>query len=314
MQSKQSSGLRSRKRELADKLATLFLVIVGIISLLIALASIFDPVDKFVIAIVPALGLMNLSGLLLLLFSAIALAIGLERYANLDEVRIETQNRHSEVIQAISHIQQISEQHGLNLAKDINEIRQTLNAVVEAQVLLGPEAVYAEAIRLIRACEGSEIIRATSLDQFTTLESYTELENIPIYKSYLETLAKKISQTKHDKIGMVYRVVIGFRPNEKGELPPGSIQIVQKRREFFKSNNALDKLEIKWLDSFWSLDLMIVGDTEMIIMFPTNIGDRHYRLAIRITHETFVSHLTRWYDERPWREAKDLVKTGEEVK
>src|SRR5260221_1447420 len=166
--------MQSKRRELADRMATLFLLIIGIFGLLIALASIFDPVDKFIINIVPAFGLVNFSGLLLLLFSTIALAIGLERYATLEEVRIGSQTRHSEVIQAIKHIQQISEQHGLNLANDINEIQQTLNAVVEAKVLLGPEAVYAEAINLIRDCEGSEVIRATSLDQFTTIESYAD--------------------------------------------------------------------------------------------------------------------------------------------
>ncbi len=306
MQSNQSSLQRSRKRELADKMATLFLVIIGIIGFLIALLSLFDPLYKYVISIVPVLRSLNITALLLLSFSILALAIGLERYASFDEVREESRSRHSEVIQAINQIQQVTVQHGLNLGREIAAIQLTLINTIEAKVLYGPGEVYEEAIKLIKACEGSEIIRATSLDQFSTLESYTNLEKMPIYRTYLETLIKAIGQRKPNSIGMFYKVVVGLRPNERGELTPENLQIINKRKELFQNHNVQEKLEIKWLDSFWSLDVLIVGNKQMIIMFPTTIGERHHRLALRITHTKFVSDVTRWFDERPWREAKDL--------
>ena len=232
--------------------------------------------------------------------------MGLERYAHFDEVREERQYRHSEVIRAINQIQQVTEQHGLNLGQEIAEIRRTLISAIEANVFFGPEAVYAETIRLLKGCEGSEIIRTTSLDRFTTLESYTNLENMSTYRAYLETLAEALGQKKHYTIGMYYKVVVGFQPNEKGGLSSESLQIVQKRKDFFKSYNVIEKVEMKWLDSFWSLDVMIIGNKNMLIMFPTTVGDRYHRLAIRFTNKEFVSNMTRWFDERPWREAKDL--------
>lgn len=313
MEPNQLADQRSRKRELADKLATLLLGIIGIIGFLIALASLFDPIYKYILTAVPALGLINFTALILLIFSILAIAVGLERYATLDDARQEKQRGHEEVIRAIKQVQQVAEQHDLHLEKEIDDIQRTLISSVEAKVLFGPEAVYSEAMKLIRTCEGSEIIRATSLDQFTTLDSYANLENMSSYRSYIETLAKTVGQKKHNKIGMAYKVVVAFRSDEKGELLPSHKQILDKRRELFKKYGALDKLEIKWLDSYWSLDLMIIGNKQIIILFPTVVGDHHHRLAIRITHEGFVTSVSRWYDERPWREAKDLLWEDQEA-
>src|SRR5207244_12204632 len=99
--------------------------------------------------------------------------------------------------------------------------------------------------------------------------------------------------------------------NEKGEPPPEGRSPICRRRELFKQNNALDRMEIRCLGGSWSLNLLIIGNEHMIIGFPTIAKDADMRTGLLINHPEFVGSVVRWYDEILWSEAKVVNWTGE---
>ncbi len=313
MQTNQSSRQRSRIRTLANKTVTALLVMVACVSVLIALASLYSPIFEFIVTIFPPLRLFNLTALLLFIFSSVGLTIGLERYETLTEAKEEARKKHEEVVQVLNQIKKTVEQNDQNLVKEVAGIQQTLMATaVTVKPLIGNDVVYEESIRLIKACKGSEIIRATSFIHYPI--HYANLEDISEpNREYLETLAKAIGQGKQKKLGMVYKVVMGFGLNERGEPPPEGQRPIRKRRELFRQNNALDRMEIRCLDGSWSLNLLIVGHEQMMIGFPTIVKDADMRTGILINHKEFVGSVIRWYDEFLWSEAKVVNWTGEET-
>jgi hypothetical protein len=300
MRPNQPLGQRSKRRIWSESVQTWFLLVVTSIGLLIALASVYSPIFDSLTDVVPLLKSVNLTALLLLVFSTLGMAISLERYEATGKAREEAQQRHAESIQATSLVQRTIEQSNLNLGKEIADIHQTLTSAITSKPLIGYEAVYEEALRLIKGCKGSEIIRSTSLT--------TAHVGMP---EYYETIARVIGQGKQRKLGMVYKTVLGFRPNEQGEPPPEYQEDISMRVRAFKENNVRDKLEMKYLDRSWFLDLLILGDEKMIIAFPTLARDPYLRLGIRISDKDFVRSIVQWYEEHLWREAETMTWTGE---
>lgn len=306
MQSSQSAKQGSKKPTGSERIQTTYLVIVSIIALLIALASVFGPVFDFLVNIFPFLKLINLIALLLLVFSVLGIAISLERYETVGVVREKAQRRHEEVIQAIARTQSIVERDDLNLEKGIAEVHQLLTISIPSQVLMGgPNEIYRVSIELVENCKGTEIILATSLGDIL----HEDVESP--YNQYLEALVKKIVETKQQKIGMLYRVVMGFQLNREGEPPLVNQAGIRRRRELFKKYNILDRMQIRYLETPWSLDLFIVGNEHMIIGFPSYAEHREIRLALRVTDKDFVNHVAGWYNEHLWSAAKPLTWTGE---
>jgi hypothetical protein len=302
MQLNQLSGHPSRNHNLSEKLQTSFLLVVVVIGLVIALASVYSPIFDFLVKIFPFLAALNLTALLLLVFSTLGIAISLERYEAFGKAKNETQRRHEEVIHAIYQVQKIFED---DLTRELTEVHQTLATAIDSKPLIGNEAVYGEAIRLIKACKGSEVIRATSLINNLHDESKTP------YKEYIQTLAKAVGQSKQKRLNMVYKVVMGLQSNDKGEPQLAYQQTINRRREVFKENDALDRLEIKCLETYWSLNMLIVGNEQMIIGFPTIAGDSSIRSGIRVTNKDFVDSVARWFDEYLWHRAEYVIWTDD---
>lgn len=305
MRSKESS-----KREWYDKVATWGLLILSVLVIFLQLG---DQLAR----LIPILGFLKLDNasvalpLILSEISLLAFSVGLERYAAIDEAKKESQNRHLEITQAISRTRETVQEYGLNLEKELVEIHRTLSTSIVGKPLMGNNVVYEEAIRLIRTCNGSEIIRATSLG--TSSQSDESPEGATPYRTYLETLAKKIGQQKQRKLGMVYKVIIGLQLDVNGVPQLPKQRGIRTRRKFFKEENALDRLEMKYIENSWSLDLLLLGDKHLIIGFPIIAGDTEIRLGIRISDREFVGSVVRWYDECVWNEAKVLTWTGEEA-
>ncbi len=277
-------------------------MIVSLFGIPIAIIGVYEPFFEALVTKVPVLGSLNYPAVGLFVFSILALAIGLERYATFEEAGDKAQRRHLEIIQALSEIHRAVEQQNQVLVKELSDIYETLTATITGEALIGHVTIYQEAIRLLKACKGSQIIRSTSL-------TATLIDN----PAYYEALAKVVGQGKQKKLGMVYKVVMGCRLNEKGEPPPEWQQTIRHRRKFFRENNALDKLEIKCLDTTGFLDLLIIGDEHMIIAFPTIARDPYLRLGLRISNKDFVRSVAQWYEEYLWREAKGLNWSDEET-
>src|SRR2546430_1508907 len=90
------------------------LVIPGCAGILISVVSLFLSPQNLVL------------NSILLLFSILALALGLERYDAIGEERREAQLGHEEVIQAINQFQRMVKQDEDTLMKEVTEIYQTL--------------------------------------------------------------------------------------------------------------------------------------------------------------------------------------------
>jgi len=88
--------------------------------------------------IFPPVKTLNLTAFVLLIFPALGIAISLERYEALGEVREEAQGRHLEVVQAISQIQRTVEQHNLSLEKEMTQFHKTLmTTAIAVKPLIG---------------------------------------------------------------------------------------------------------------------------------------------------------------------------------
>jgi hypothetical protein len=261
------------KHVLADKFATWVLMIVSIIALIITLYS--------WLSLIKFLGLTGLDittsvYLVLTIFSLIGIAIGLERYGVLEGMRRE----------------QI-------------EANRALHASIPCRTLMTTQENYEETKRLIEHCTGDEIIRATSL-------GISHEERDPAFDSYLDTLARKIQDARRHGEAMRYRIIMGMQLDAQGAPPPNKQQAILARRKKFKHYNVLNNrlLHIKYLETQWSLDMVIVGNDHLIIGFPAFAGDRQLSMSLRVSDRSFVDRVAHWYDEHLWNVAQDVTWTG----
>ena len=199
-------------------------------------------------------------------------------------------------------------------------IMQTLSKVIELhgavstsiKPLMGSGAVYQEVTKLLEACTGSEIIRTTSL---TVLASDSDKDkdesppDSPELARYLEAMAQTIAAKKGT--GMSYRCVMGFRLDRSGSPPPNKKRAISKRRAVFSKHNVLSNMKLKYLNSSWALDMIIVDDGDVVLGFPTVAGSTEIRLGVRISGKGLLKEVIRWYDDYLWQPSKDIVWTEE---
>jgi hypothetical protein len=267
MQSNQLPRQYLRWRKWREIIQIWGLIIPGFAGIVISIVNLFFSPKDLVLNV------------LLFLFSILALALGLERYDAIGEERREAQRRDQEVTRSFA-----------KLESEIIEVYQTLRSKTAAlKLLVGHEEIYNETIRFVKHCKGSEIIRATSLVHYPDIDSPTP------FRGYLETIAKTVGQAKLNKLPMIYKVVLAFE-----EHPPSDVDKqagIQKRQEIFKANNALERLDMRYLNNPVLVHLLIVGNEGMCIGFGMMAGDPSMRAAISITNKDFIANIIRWYDD-----------------
>ena len=112
---------------------------------------------------------------------------------------------------------------------------------------------------------------------------------------------------------MRYRVIMGMQLDAEGAPPPDKQQAILTRRKKFKNYDVLnDRVQIKYLETQWSLNILIVGTEHLKIGFPALTGDREVVMSLRISDRSFVERVVHWYDEHLWnaKAAKDVTWTG----
>lgn len=167
---------------------------------------------------------------------------------------------------------------------------------IQGIALIGSSSVYHHARELIRECKGDESILATSFGRYTDEEGETRNKD---WEEYINTLSQKIGKAKADGLPMEYRIVMAFRPDEKGVPPPDKMKGIQKRVSAFKANGCLDRLLLRSVDISWAIDVLITGD-KMIIGFPTVGRNRELMVGIAIHNKEFVEKARQWYSEFVW--------------
>lgn len=187
--------------------------------------------------------------------------------------------------------------HGIRSLLQVSSIRVTM--------LVGPEKIFVEARRMVERCKGHEVIRATSI---TTAWPGSEDSETKYVEEFLRALASRCSAAKKDGESLLYKTVLGFPAGTRGEPPEHKKLSIINRRKFFDNEGAGDRLIMKYIETDWSLDVLIVGDS-MIIGFPTLPRDRSLYLGLKIHNAEFVEHVAHWYDHCVLEGAQDLTWT-----
>jgi hypothetical protein len=176
----------------------------------------------------------------------------------------------------------------------------------DVKLLRGINDIYEEACRLGRRCSGDEIVSTTSL----SLSPEAFRVSSPAWRKYIECLAQRVGKAKEEGHDMVYRVVMGFHPDEKGEPPSHKKRAIMDRRRAFRRAKALDRIEVRFIDASWVVELGIFGDS-VIIGFPIITPDRELRFGLRVTDAGFARKAGRWYEQYVWGAAEPVAWTGE---
>lgn len=170
------------------------------------------------------------------------------------------------------------------------EVEHTLQAAGALKPLLSRDALYREVVLLIKHCNGTETIRATSL---LSREGAHPTEVVSA--TYMESLAAKVSQSKKGSLGMIYRTVV------TSSLPSNHFdEVIRSRYQAFEKHKALDRIEIHKSDNLWSMDIIIIGARHMVIAFPAQGRSYSSNLGVRISDPELIENVTRWYDEWLW--------------
>lgn len=167
---------------------------------------------------------------------------------------------------------------------------------VRGVALIGSGSVYSHARKLIEECRGDESILATSFGRYS--DEGGEIRNRE-WLEYIDTLARKIGKAKVEGLPMEYRIVMAFRPDEKGFPPSDKMRGIRQRVSAFRTNGCLDRLFFRSVDISWAIDVLITDD-KMIIGFPTVGKNRELMLGIAIHNREFVERARQWYSEFVW--------------
>lgn len=276
-----------RWRETLSKITSWGLIVTGIAGVVIGVLDVFFELDGLLLVKEPL-------AILVILVSVLALALGIERRATIEELGEDVRQTSSDTIRILSR-----------LVSEVNAVQQALISTVSVRALLDDRMVYGEATRLVHAAKDSDAIRATSLGATTKAA-----ESLP-FDEYLSAVAKRIKTSKERGGALTYRVVMGYGPTKNKEPPTQKQRAIRQRRQIFGAEGVLDRLFIRSVETLWSLDVLIVGDS-MIVGFPTLAQESIIRLGIRIADEDFVRSVSQWFDDFLWDAAREETWTGEE--
>jgi hypothetical protein len=163
---------------------------------------------------------------------------------------------------------------------------------IRVELLPSHEAIYREAQRMVEHCKGHGVIRATSIST-----GWPESDD-PDYQCVLDffkVLAAKCARAKREGKDLLYETILGFPAGTGGIPTPRKKKSVTERLRVFGHENARDRIRLMYLETEWSLDVLIV-DREMIIGFPTLPKDRKFNLGLKIKDPEFVERVVNWYD------------------
>jgi len=186
----------------------------------------------------------------------------------------------------------------------LGTVRLARHSPIRARPLLGTSAIYNESRRMVERCPSDEVIRATSIS--TKLPGDHE-EDRPDVEAYLYTIASRCAEAKREGKNLLYKTVFGFGPRTADDPPEHKQRSITKRLDQFVLARAEDRLIMKYIETDWSLDVLITGQAEMLIAFPTLPADRHLQLGLKIENRAFVAQAIRWYDDCVLADAKDVT-------
>jgi hypothetical protein len=292
-----TTELSSRALRIWAQFAASLMLITGIVGVLIVIVDHYIHLEF----------LKDPARIVLIVFSAQAAAMGIERLTAFEEARRDRDRAHQE---AMERFQQLQEQI-VGTDRDVGDIQRTLLTAISGRMLIDERVVYQEAKRLIEESDDNDIIRATSL---TPGEERSGSATMDVEDRYLEgPIASRIKRAKERGGSMTYRDIILLRKEDISKLDQEDAEPLVSyarerictRQQIITEAGVSDRLWLRHIGTSWPLDMLIVGDS-MIIGFATLRRRTTMFMGIRITDSVFVPLVSQWYDDSLWQAAEDI--------
>lgn len=150
-----------------------------------------------------------------------------------------------------------------------------------AEVIIGNDAIYQAATRLVQNSPPRARLWATSMWLYTTLG-----EEAPSFNPYFQTLTNRL---EHDPESQYLRAI-------RATGKKGWAQLRRRTQELLSHHNAGVRF---YLENPLALDCLI-GEREAIIGFPDRATYPHLGVAVLIRDPQAVECLRQWYRDFIW--------------
>jgi len=177
------------------------------------------------------------------------------------------------------------------------EVRPSGNS--EVIPLLTRRAVFEEAARLVGSCHINSIIRGVS--------SLVDTKDSPdrYMNRFDEAVKKRFAVAIREGGRMRYEVVLGIHRDATNAISKEAMIAIKRRARLFREMNALSQLSMRENPDSWSMNLLLVNDSDAILAFPEGSGTR-LRCGLKISGSALVAPIGRWYENSLKKHSKLL--------
>ncbi len=231
---------------------------------------------------------------LLFLVALLTAATGLQKIFHLQYISDSIENIESNSRNASSEAAS-SRENILRALEKIEGLEEKLvsdvKKITHAEILLDKQRIEDAAIEIIKNCANSDNIKATA--QY--LAPSTGAGSGGLSERYYRAIAKKISLAQQAGVEMIYKVILPASPQDRRESAVG------KRKDIFEQFNVSDKMNIRFSNVSWPIEILIAGEC-MILAFSGRDGLK-YNVGLRVSDSKFIEHMRDWYLETAWNDA-----------
>lgn len=187
-----------------------------------------------------------------------------------------------------------------------------LNALVENTVwpsgnsettpLLTRGEVFEEAAQLVENCHINSIVRGVSslVDTKDSLDRHM--------RRFDEAVIKRFRAAARAGGHIRYEVVFGIHRDAANNLSEEAKVAIRRRVQLFRDIGALSWLTMRENPDAWSMNLLLVNESDAILAFPEGSGSR-LRCGLKISGSALVAPIGRWYEKSLKKRAKVLRPT-----
>lgn len=169
----------------------------------------------------------------------------------------------------------------------------------EVTPLLTRREVFEEAAHLVERCHINSIIRGVS--------SLVGTKDSPdrYMRGFDEAVKKRFGVAIREGGRMRYEVVLGIHRDATNAISKDALFAIKRRARLFREMNALSRLSMRENPDSWSMNLVLVNDSDAILAFPEGSGTR-LRCGLRISGSALVAPIGRWYENSLKKRSKVL--------
>ena len=162
--------------------------------------------------------------------------------------------------------------------------------------LLSRRAVFEEAAQLVRRCHINSVIRGAS--------SLVATKDLPdqYMRLFDDAIRKKFSAAMSEGGRIRYEVVLGIHRDAGNALSRDAKTAIIRRMSVFRDIGALSRLTMRENSDAWSMNVLLVNDSDAILAFPE--GGLRLRCGLKITGSALVAPISRWYENSLKKHAK----------